>query len=390
MKVNKEIGKSIIATVLGPATAVSCAAKCSAGFFLDIGLQDVDNTKLGQSLTKFIENLKPDKVDGILKSVEKVSSNIGGITSGLRFAFYGVAAIVGINLFKDVYNVIYNFSDFVSTSKKTPKLSLYSFSLPEIERTAKKVLGNVKNVERLVTIFRSQLGKCGFLNKSKYTKFRSNMVLAFSGNIAAGTRLWSGIRDIFFDSGLDVYFTKVDSNKVTPRAFLEKVNEAAKQNDEGLHILVYDNNLSVTEKQDKVLKRGCSSYLIELDRYSENDVRNMLEDTINSQFMAEFVSKNILVELTDNSLKAFSKTIVDFASSDPNLIFDTASSIVTAINSYIRKNNLRGGIFETLKIKVDTKNGKIDGLIISHANELVPERFLPSYLSKIFSKPKSK
>ena len=41
-------------------------------------------------------------------------------------------------------------------------------------------------------------------------------------------------------------------------------------------------------------------------------------------------------------------------------------------------------------MNIDTKNGKIDGLIISHANELVPERFLPSYLSKIFLKPKNK
>ena len=390
MKINKGFSESIVAAVFG-ATAVSCAIPNTVvSAFIDVNIKGLDDTQLGKAITDFVKKLDPEEFASTVKSFEVLSSNVSSISGGLKYAIYGLAGIVGINLFKDIYNAVYNFSDFVSTSKKTPKISPYSFSLPEIERTAKKVLGNVKNVKRLVTIFRSQLDKCGFLNKSKYTKFRSNMVLAFSGNIAAGTRLWSNIRDIFFDSGLDVYFTKVDSNKVTPCAFLEKVNEAAKQNDEGLHILVYDNNLSVTEKQDKVLKRGCSSYLIELDRYSENDVRNMLEDTINSQFMAEFVSKNILVELTDDSLKAFSKTIVDFASSDPNLIFDTASSIVTAINSYIRKNNLYGGVFETLKIKVDTKNGKIDGLIISHANELVPERFLPSYLSKIFSKPKSK
>lgn len=371
-------------------TAAFSSTISSAASAIDINVKGLDDTQLGKAITGCINKLDPKEFASTAKSFEALSSNFSSISGGLKYAVCGLAGIVGINLFKDIYNAVYNFSDFVSTSKKIPKVSPYSFYLPEIERTAKKVLGDVKNVERLVTIFRSQLSKCGFLNKSKYTKFRSNMVLAFSGNIAAGTRLWSDIRDIFFDSGLDVYFTKVDSNKVTPRAFLEKVNEAAKQNDEGLHILVYDNNLSVTEKQDKALKRGCSSYLIELDKYSENDVRNMLEDTINNQFMAEFVSKNILAELTDDSLKAFSRTIVDFASSDPNLIFDTASSIVTAINSYIRKNNLRGGIFETLKIKVDTKNGKIDGLIISHANELVPERFLPSYLSKIFLRPKSK
>ena len=286
-------------------------------------------------------------------------------------------------MFKDLYNSVYNFSDFVSNPKKSKKAVQYSLSLPEIKMRAEKVLCGAKNAERLVTIFRSQFSKFGFLDKSKNTKFRNNVVLGLSGNAAAGVRLWSEISNIFFGSGLDVYLEQFDSKSVTPREFLEKLNEFSNQDKIGLHILVYDGELNVTENEDKILKKSCSSCLVELNRYSVDEVRNMLEDEVKKQCKSEFVGKNTSVTLTEDFLKSLSKVLVSSASINPNLISDAASSIVTEINSYINKNGLSGGIIKTLKIKVDTKNKKFDGLTITHGNELVPQRFLPDYISGI-------
>lgn len=382
MKINKKIGKSIVATVLGT-TAVSCANPPSAlgGAFVDFDLKVIDNTELGKAITNFINKLDPKEFTSTIKSIERFSSNFSSITGGLKYATYGLAGIVGINLFKDLYNSVYNFSDFVSNSKKSKKVVQYSFSLPEIKMKAEKVLCNVKNAGRLVTIFRSQFSKFGFLNKSKNTKFRNNMVLGLSGNAAAGVRLWSEISNIFFGSGLDVYLEQFDSKSVTPREFLEKLNESSNQNKVGLHILVYNGKLNVTENEDKILKKSCSSCLVELNRYNVDEVCNMLEDEVKKQCRAEFMGKNTYVTLTEDFLKSLSKVLVSSASINPNLISDAASSIVTEINSYINKNGLSGGIIKTLKIKVDTKNKKFDGLTITHGNELVPQRFLPDYIS---------
>ena len=381
MKNNKKVGKFIVATVLGT-TAVSCANPPSAlGGLVDFDLKVIDKTELGRAITKFINKLDPNEFAGTIKSIERFSNNFSDITSGLKYATYGLAGIVGINLFKDIYNAVYNFSDFVSNPKKSKKAVQYSLSLPEIKMKAEKVLCNVKSAGRLVTIFRSQFSKFGFLDKSKNTKFKNNVVLGLSGNAAAGVRLWSEISNIFFGSGLDVYLEQFDSKSVTPREFLEKLNEFSNQNKIGLHILVYDGELNVTENEDKILKKSCSSCLVELNRYSVDEVRNMLEDEVKKQCRAEFIGKNTYVTLTEDFLKSLSKVLVSSASINPNLISDAASSIVTEINSYINKNGLSGGIIKTLKIKVDTKNKKFDGLTITHGNELVPQRFLPDYIS---------
>ena len=383
MKINKKIGKSIVATVLGT-TAVSCANPPSAlGGLVDFGLdfKRIDDTELGKAITGFINKLDPKEFASTVKSFEALSSNFSSISGGLKYAAYGLAGLVGINLFKDIYNAVYNFSDFVSNSKEYKKVVQYSFSLPEIKMRAEKVLCDVESAERLVTIFRSQFSKFGFLNKSKDAKFRNNMVLGLSGNAAAGVRLWSEISNIFFGSGLDVCFEQFDSKSITPREFLERLNESSNQNKVGLRILVYDGELNVTNDEDKTLKKNCSSFLVELNRYSVDEVCNMLENEVKKQFKSEFIGKNISVILTEDFLKSFSKVLVSSASVNPNLISDAASSIVTKINSYINKNSLSGGIVRTLKIKVDTKNKKIDGLTISHYNELVPQMFLPDYIS---------
>ena len=137
MKNNKKVGKFIVASVLGT-TAVSSAIS-SAACAIALNLKSLDDTQLGKAITDFVNKLDPKEFASTVRSFEKFSSNVSSVTGGLKYAAYGLAGLVGINLFKDVYNAVYNFSDFVSDSKKSKKIVQYSFSLPEIEKTAEKI-----------------------------------------------------------------------------------------------------------------------------------------------------------------------------------------------------------------------------------------------------------
>ena len=68
------------------------------------------------------------------------------------------------------------------------------------------------------------------------------------------------------------------------------------------------------------------------------------------------------------------KRLGDYASDNPNLIFDTASGIVTSIKRYIQNKKLGQSFVETLNIKVD-KGSKGD-LVISHSSEFKPKKLL--------------
>ena len=284
-----------------------------------------------------------------------------------------MSGIVGVSLFKDIRGLSSEFYTSFS-SRKPKKVIPYSYCLPAIEMMAKDASLDGKISDRLVSFFRSQLSKYGVLNQTKDLKFGGNVVLALSGNNAAGIRLWTGFRELFFGSGLDVRLEKVSSSDVTPRGFLERVIEATKQNDNGLLILVYDSDLNVTDDEDLALKKECSSHLVELTRYSVSNVCRMLEDAIKMQSSVEFMGKSISVEVTPGFLKDFAKRLGDYASDNPNLIFDTASGIVTSIKRYIQNKKLGQSFVETLNIKVD-KGSKGD-LVISHSSEFKPKKLL--------------
>ena len=375
MRHSKNVNK-IVATVFCSAAVSSVAPNSIDVNGIDLGIKEAMesflNSDLGRALTSFIRKLDPKDFSSTVKSLEKVSNNFGDITTGLKVAAYGLASLVGINLFKDFRNLFNEF--YTSFSKKPKKIIPYYCFLPAIDMIAKDASLNGRIADRLVAFFRSQFSKYGILNQAKDLKFGGNLVLALSGNNTAGIRLWTGFRELFLGSGLDVRLEKVSSSSVTPRGFLERVDEATRQNDNGLLVLVYDSDLNVTDDEDLALKKKCSSHLVELTRYSVSDVCRMLENAIEMQSSVEFVGKNISAEATPSFLKNFAERLGNHASDNPNLIFDTASGVVTSIKRYMQNKKLGQGFAETLNIKVD-KGSKGD-LVISHSSEFKPKKLL--------------
>lgn len=387
MKINNKIGKSFV--VLGTAVAVSYTMSNSVSAVGIVDFKGIDNTELGKAIKNFIDKLDPKEFASTTKSFSKISESAGTIAGGLKWSVAFITVLLGINVVKDFYSAYSNFYAFVSnSSRKKKKIIPYSYLLREIYGIAKGAYLKDKVASRLVSFFRSQFGKFELLEKSKDINFSGNMVLALSGNCAAGVRLWAKIRDLFFNSGLKVSLERVSSFDVTPRGFLEKVNESVKRNEPGLLILVYDGdltgNLIDNNTENEELIKSVSSHLVKLSKYNSTDVHSMLNIAIQNLCSSIFLGRNVIVDVSPVLLKRFTKKLLGEASNNPNLIYDTASGIVTSVERYISKKKLCDNLFKSLRMKVDVVEGS-EGveLSISHTTEINPAKVISDTFNRV-------
>lgn len=382
MKVSKyNIKRALMATMLSATAVSSVIPGVHAGAFdVDIGLKEFLNSQAMKDLLEkfgdFLGGFDSENVKSITENLSKFTSNISSITTGIKVSIYGLASIIGLSLFKDLYK----FVDFITLPKGASKnLPKYLTSLPKIEKLANKLLLSKESCDKLLLNFRSQLYNYGLLEKAIDFKFGNNMVLAFSGNSAAGLQLATGLRDIFLGTGIDVHFETIDSKKTSPSDLLEKINETANQATGGLFVFVYDGDVSVSEKGDIALKEKCSSYLVELNKYSEENVHSLLRDCIQKQCLAEFEKDGIYVDPPgERLLKYLADAVGNKASTSSNVISDVASTVVTAIKKYITINKIKASRAESVRINVEAKPK--GGLIVSYTKEFVARRFLPDNL----------